>query len=137
MIYALRNPGMRDRHWKRLSGLVGFEVACTPDFTGRMAIELNLPKYIAQCEEVSEFASKEHALEKLLDKMQSDWVGVKFEFAEWKATGTTILRGTDEIQQVLDDQLIKTQSMAASPYIGPFEDRVRIWFEKLQFFNKV
>ena len=53
MIYALRNPGMRDRHWKRLSDLVGFEVACTADFTGRFAIELNLTKYIAQCEEVT------------------------------------------------------------------------------------
>lgn len=64
MIYALRNPGMRDRHWKRLSNLVGFEVACTPDFTGRMAIELNLPKYIAQCEEVTTsnplFISSDH-----------------------------------------------------------------------------
>lgn len=86
---------------------------------------------------MSEFASKEHALEKSLDKMQGDWATVKFEYTEWKATKTCILRGTDDLQQVLDDQLIKTQSMTASPYIGPFEDRVRIWFEKLQFFNKV
>jgi dynein heavy chain len=49
--------------------------------------------------------------------MQSDWLGVKFEFTEWKATGSTILRGTDELQQVLDDQLIKTQSMTTSSYI--------------------
>ncbi|XP_073386521.1 uncharacterized protein [Physcomitrium patens] len=137
MIYALRNPGMRDRHWKRLTNLVGFEVVCTPDFSLRTAINLNLPKYLAQCEEVSEFASKEHALEKSLDKMQGDWATVKFEYTEWKATKTCILRGTDDLQQVLDDQLIKTQSMTASPYIGPFEDRVRIWFEKLQFFNKL
>lgn len=52
MIYALRNPGMRDRHWKRLTNLVGFEVVCTPDFSLRTAINLNLPKYLAQCEEV-------------------------------------------------------------------------------------
>ena len=52
MIYSLRNPGMRDRHWKKLSGMVGFEVVCSPDFTARTAIDLNLTKYIAQCEEV-------------------------------------------------------------------------------------
>ena len=86
---------------------------------------------------MSEFASKEHALEKSLDKMQNDWMGVKFEFAEWKNTGTTILRGIDDLQMLLDDQLIKTQSMTASPYIGPFEDRVRIWMEKLVLLQKV
>ena len=52
MIFSLRNPGMRDRHWKKLSGMVGFEVVCSPDFTARTAIDLNLSKYIAQCEEV-------------------------------------------------------------------------------------
>lgn len=87
--------------------------------------------------QVAEFASKEHALEKTLDRMQNDWMGVKFEYAIWKNTGTSILRGIDELQQQLDDQLIKTQSMTASPYIGPFEDRVRIWLEKLIFLQKV
>lgn len=87
--------------------------------------------------QVAEFASKEHALEKTLDRMQNDWMGVKFEYTTWKNTGTSILRGIDELQQQLDDQLIKTQSMTASPYIGPFEDRVRIWLEKLIFLQKV
>ncbi len=32
---------------------------------------------------------------------------------------------------ILDDQIVKTQSMRASPYIGPFEDRVRLWETKL------
>lgn len=49
----------------------------------------------------------------------------------WRNTGTTILRALDDIQMMLDDQIIKTQSMRASPYIGPFEDRVRLWEVKL------
>jgi hypothetical protein len=32
---------------------------------------------------------------------------------------------------LLDDQVVKTQAMRASPYIGPFEDRVRTWEAKL------
>ena len=53
MIFALRNPGMRDRHWKKLSRMLGFDVVCSTDFTAKSAIELKLTNYIAQCEEVS------------------------------------------------------------------------------------
>lgn len=63
--------------------------------------------------------------------MQADWAGVVFETMTWRATGTTILRALDDVQMLLDDQIVKTQSMRASPYIGPFEDRVRLWESKL------
>ncbi len=58
-------------------------------------------------------------------------MGVALETMVWRATGTTILRGVDDIQQILDDQIVKTQSMRASPYIGPFEERVRLWEGRL------
>ncbi len=63
--------------------------------------------------------------------LQGDWAGVAFDSMSWRSTGTSILRGLDDIQQLLDDQVIKTQSMRASPYIGPFEERVRVWEAKL------
>lgn len=57
--------------------------------------------------------------------------GVCFETAPWRATGSSILRGVDDIQQLLDDQVVKTQAMRASPYIGPFEEQVKAWEAKL------
>ena len=87
--------------------------------------------------QVSEFATKEYAVEQSLDKMQAAWTGVKFEYGSWHATGTTVLRGVDDLQQMLEEHLVKTQSLATSPYIGPFEDRVKLWLEKLNLVQEV
>jgi hypothetical protein len=48
---------------------------------------------------------QEFALERTLDKMQAEWAGVALGAAPWRATGTSVLRGTDDIQQLLDDQV--------------------------------
>ena len=64
-------------------------------------------------------------------------MGVSFDTLEWRATGTSILRGLDDIQTLLDDQIVKTQGMRASPYIGPFEERVRLWEAKLNLTQEI
>ena len=64
-------------------------------------------------------------------------MGVAFDTLEWRATGTYILRGLDDIQTLLDDQIVKTQGMRASPYIGPFEERVRLWEAKLNLTQEI
>ncbi|KAG6554406.1 hypothetical protein Mapa_004323 [Marchantia paleacea] len=134
-IAALRAPGMRDRHWKKLSEMLGFEVCLS--FTTRKFITLKMPEHTPQCEEISEIASKEYGLERSLDKMQAEWMGINFDYKDWHSTGTTILCNIDDLQTQLDDQLLKTQSMQASPSVGPFEDRVKIWLEKLTLMKKI
>lgn len=69
--------------------------------------------------------------------MQGAWTGVKFEYAAWRGTGTHILRGVDDLQMMLEEHLVKTQSMQTSPYIGPFEDRVKLWLVKLNLVQEV
>lgn len=63
--------------------------------------------------------------------MQADWADVHFDSMPWRSSGSSILRGVDDIQQLLDDQVVKTQAMRASPYIGPFEEGVKAWEAKL------
>ena len=83
-----------------------------------MLLTQGLPQFLPQIEEVSENASKEYSLERTLDKMQAEWSGVKFDYMAWRSTGTYILRALDDIQMLLDDQVVKTQAMRASPYVG-------------------
>ena len=63
--------------------------------------------------------------------VQADWVGIKLEATPWRSTGSTILQGVDELQAMLDDHVLRVQSMRASPFIRPIEDRCRAWEAKL------
>jgi hypothetical protein len=38
-----------------------------------------------------------------------------------------VLGATDDIQAILDDQIVKIQSMRASPFIKPFAERATLW----------
>lgn len=79
----------------------------------------------------SSSASKEYSLEKALEKMRRDWDGAEFRCIEYKDTGTYIIGGTDEIQAILDDQIVKTQSMCASPFIKALEKEANDWNDLL------
>lgn len=43
----------------------------------------------------------------------------------YKNTGTSVVKGVDEVQQILDDQLNILLMMKASPYIKPIQNKVQ------------
>jgi dynein heavy chain, axonemal len=52
-----------------------------------------------------------------------EWDGLDVRTASYKSSGTFIVCGTDDIQTVVDDQIVKVQAMNASPFVKPFKDR--------------
>lgn len=67
--------------------------------------------------------------------MIDDWQPVNVELKPWRDTGTFIVSGgsIDEIQQILDDQIVKTQTMKGSPYARIFERQITEWENWLNF----
>ena len=133
LISAICNAGLRDRHWTKMSDLCGFEVKRDDHTSLSRLLERRLDQHTAALSEISDFASREFSFEKILDKMLVDWDGVRFELAPWKATGTFILKGgpVDEAQALLDDHIVKTQAMKASPFAKVFSERINPWEKKL------
>uniref|UniRef100_A0A8C5C287 Dynein axonemal heavy chain 3 n=1 Tax=Gadus morhua TaxID=8049 RepID=A0A8C5C287_GADMO len=82
-------------------------------------------------EEIGASASKEYSLEKVMEKMKSEWEELCFSFTPYRDTGTSIVAAVDDIQVLLDDHLIKAQTMRSSPFIKAVEAECRQWEEKL------
>ena len=124
IIQTLGNPGMKERHWEQISEIIGFPIKVSPELTLERIIEYGLDDYISKFESISESATKENNLEKAMSKMVSEWEDMAFTVGPYRDTGTYILSGVDDIQVLLDDHIIKTQTMKNSPYIKPFETEI-------------
>lgn len=71
-------------------------------------------------------AEKEYGLEKALAAMKDEWSSLEFEVRSYKETGTFLVTGVDDIVTLLDDHLVKTQTMRGSPYILPIEAECKV-----------
>ena len=113
IIVALRNQGMRPRHWKQVGSALGLEdFEPSDDFTLTKLLELNPASQEELITKVSEAAAKEFNIEQTLDNMLADWTGLELQIFPYRDTGTGVLKGVDEIQAILDEHVTMTQARA-------------------------
>uniref|UniRef100_A0A8C3E132 Dynein axonemal heavy chain 12 n=1 Tax=Corvus moneduloides TaxID=1196302 RepID=A0A8C3E132_CORMO len=125
------NPGMRERHWQQMSDIVGYDITPDAGTTLRKVLKQNLSSYLEQFTAISVAASKEFSLEKAMHTMMETWDSISFNTNVYRETGIHILSSVDDIQALLDDQIMKTQTMRGSPFIKPFDKEIREWERRL------
>ncbi|XP_053327633.1 dynein axonemal heavy chain 3 [Spea bombifrons] len=131
IISVICNRGMKSRHWEQISAVVGFDITPQPDTSLISMLEYGLTKFIDKLEQIGASASKEYSLEKALEKMKAEWANMIFTFVKYRDSNTNILSSIDDIQLLLDDHIIKTQTMCGSPFIKPIEAEAREWEQTL------
>lgn len=133
LLTLLANPGLRERHWDEMAETVGKPLPHSDQSTLQDMIRLELDKSADAIEETCVNASKEYSLEKALDRMQEEWAPLEIELKSHKDTGTFILTGSsaDEVQALLDDHIVKAQTMGASRYAKPLLGRIQEWVAAL------
>jgi len=100
-------------------------------------IEIGLLNYIEKLEEISVIASREYSLEQNLRKMKEEWLTIEFECTPYRDSGVSILTTLDDIQVMLDDHILKAQTMHGSVYIKPFEEEMDTWEKKLILMQEI
>jgi dynein heavy chain, axonemal len=96
-------------------------------------LNLNAAEHIEEVQEITIAAEKQYNLERNLRAMISEWDAIEFEVKAYKESGTFIVGGIDEIMTLLDDHIVKTQTMRGSPYIKPIEAECKDWEFKLKY----
>ena len=130
LISVMSNKGMRERHWDMVSEVVNAPLQ--PDQTSNLFSDRieRCQKHIEKLLEISDMASKEWAVEKLLLSMESEWAPLEYAFIEkYKDTGAPIVRGesVDAVQEILDEQIVKTQTLQNLPQAKIFMEKVVSW----------
>uniref|UniRef100_A0A4W6ECP9 Dynein axonemal heavy chain 2 n=1 Tax=Lates calcarifer TaxID=8187 RepID=A0A4W6ECP9_LATCA len=133
LIADMRNPAMRERHWKQICE----ELQCSFDptsaeFTLEKIISLGLDKYADKICEIAGAASKELSIEKVhLEDITKTWEETFLDIAPYKDEGHYRLRGTEEVFQALEDNQVVLSTMKASRFVKAFEREVDCWERQL------
>lgn len=127
MAVAMRNEGMKDRHWEQISNVAGFEVKPYEGFTFQNILDMNLFKFSEEIVEIGERAGKEYAIETALARMKREWQEVYLTTKPFRNSGTCTVQGFDEGQANLDEHMTLAQTLLFSPYKKPFEEELEEW----------
>ncbi|KAK3247674.1 hypothetical protein CYMTET_42830 [Cymbomonas tetramitiformis] len=137
LITALRSPGMRDRHWEKVTEEIGIDLHPDEKFTLTKALEMGLMDHLEPITKVSDVAGKEYSIETALDKMATEWKPNELIVKGHRETGTYIIKVEEQITQMLDDHIVMTQAMSFSPFKKPFEDRITEWEMQLRLASEI
>jgi dynein heavy chain len=103
------------------------------DLTLQSLLDLDAAGHIDAIQEVTIAAEKEYNLKRNLEAMQKEWGLIEFEVKPYKESGTFVVGGIDDIVAMLDDHIVKIQTMRGSPYIKRNENECKMFEYRLKY----
>lgn len=129
VIKCFNNPGMKERHWVDFRTQTGIDMVRVNNINLKELNDMKILMHIDELEAVSNLATKELALENAKKKMESEWHGIKFQLCPYKTS--FILVNTEGIWDTLNEHLMRTIAMSASPYIQFILSEITYWKQNL------
>lgn len=133
----LQNPAVKLRHWTELMQTTG----ATIDIGDRTELEdllcLNLHKFEHAVQGIVAKALNEQKIESDLEKIDSVWTNLSFEFEEHERTGLLLPKKTEVLTSLLEETQIKILDMMANRGNAHSIERINYWHRTLFTVDKV
>lgn len=109
------------------------------DFNTTLAdlLELNLHECEEEVKNIVDKAVKEMSMEKILRELHSTWSAMEFEHEIHSRTGCKLLRASEELIEILEDNQVQLQNLITSKFIAHFLEEVSSWQSKLSLADQV
>jgi len=131
LIQKLKIGSITERHWEKLMKETGRKMDFNmKTITLEQVFALQLQNYPEKVDEIVTEALNEAQNEEELNKIEAKWKTEAFEIVKYKKGNEDrgfVLKSTDEVKLLLDDQLLNLQAVASSRFVSAFLGRVRKW----------
>jgi dynein heavy chain len=132
LVHELRNPAMRDRHWKSLMVTTGTIFEKGPNFCLDDLLRLNLHLHVDAVSDIVEISVKELKIENKLNSIEDVWNKFYLQFDRHRDTEIFIVSPPDEILETLEEHHLQLQGMAGmGKFVEHFRETVTKWQSNL------
>ncbi|CAG2065067.1 unnamed protein product, partial [Timema podura] len=94
-------------------------------------LALNLHNYEDEVKNIVDKSVKEMSMEKVLKELHATWSTMEFDHEVHHRTNLTVLRASEELIEILEENQVQLQNLMSSKYISFFLDEVSDWQKKL------
>lgn len=136
-VTELQNPAIQDRHWQELMDTTKVRFSMDESTTLSDLLNLNLHEHEETVKDIVEKSVKEGAMGKSLKEIEAYWATVEFEYDRHDRTNTKILRQSEELIEVLEENQVQIQNMVSNKYVDFYLDKVLEWQAKLSNADQV
>ena len=139
VITCLKNPDLKDHHWKQLDDIVGQELSKDPaSWTLGVLIDLNAMVLRDEISAVSYQATQEQQLNEMLNGVIQTWVGVEFAVNPHKDQKDAYVLGQiDDVVEQMDESMVVISTIATNRYCsGVLRQRVDRWETDMRYMQE-
>jgi len=126
----LQSPAIRDRHWQQVMNTTGVRIDMSDKTTLSDLLALQLHNFEDAVAGIVDRANKEQGMEKMLVQLDETWLKMFFEYTP-HANGTPMLKASEELIEILEENQVQLQNVLTSKYIAFFLEQVSGWQRKL------
>ena len=132
LIKSLKEPYMRERHWKNLARNFGVEINPIDDseLLLKEIFELNILQHADVIRDIYEVAREEFKIENALDKIEQKWDIFDIELDPYKKGYK--LKKSDDIFAVLEEHMSVLSAQKTTLFYEQFKPQIELWENILQ-----